>query len=197
MKTSSSSHCLAALLLAALLLAAFPGAASAADDGGGGRRSSLYYVQTGAGINAACDRFTTGGGRLIGITPAVDLVAGINPLDGLGVRLGYQGFSARLRGEGTFSYSYLHADICCNITDMRRVRCGRFIARPYVEAGVALTGRSSFGLGIGAVLGCRINGRLDLVLDCRATRFARGDALVRGTRRCGDGSATVCLVYNF
>ena len=161
-------------------------------------KSPLFFIQVGGGVNCACDNFRQETSKwLIGCTPAVDLIFGVNPVDGFGLRLGYQGFTAKRESE-KFAYNYAHLDFVWNITDMKCVKSKHFIAKPYVETGLAIANSTtSGGLGAGVVLGYRINRSFDIVLDARATYLYNGSTPVPGKYNCGNGSATINLVYNF
>ena len=170
------------------------------------------FVQVGAGINAACDNFKTAE-PLIGITPGFDFAFGVRPVGGLNLRLGYEGFKGKkdypiLGSEytGKFNWNFLHFDAMWSITEMKNVRknCKHFIAAPYLTAGYGFTKEKSidftgksFGVGAGLLIGWRINQSLDLLVDARAVRLSDGTVFPFGTGVCGNGSATLNLVYNF
>ncbi|MGM9787089.1 MAG: OmpA family protein [Candidatus Cryptobacteroides sp.] len=148
-----------------------------------------WFIEVGGGLN-----FFWTDGYKIAIGPSLDANFGKWFTPAVGMRIGYQGLSTRIRAPHPsvlgaeadedmfaqkFGYMYIHGDFLWNLSDAcsgyKQTRFWNFI--PYLHAGYfrsyGLEGAdfhcNDFAGGVGLLHNLRLVERLDLIIDMRAT----------------------------
>lgn len=138
-----------------------------------------WFVGIGGGVNLLLNE---GFGTNVG--PALDANFGKWITPAIGLRVGYQGLSARAVPDGTddllkLGYAYVHGDVLWNMSDAiggyKETRFWDLV--PYMHAGYfrgyGLDGSdfadNELAMGLGLLHNLRLADRLDLIIDMRAT----------------------------
>ncbi len=148
--------------------------------------ASNWFVSLGGGVDWVADGILSGA-NFGKCTPTLDLSFGKWVTPTVGGRLGYQGFKNAANDE-KFGNNYIHGDVLWNISNQfggykvdRIYNC-----IPYAHTGLYIGGANGkeFALGLGLLNNFRINDRLAIFADLRASAL-------RGEQVYGAGGACI------